>query len=166
MAERKVRKTLGLGLVSLSFIFYFIPDFMAVIDITPDFIGYILLVAGLTALSDMNESIASARKIFVRMILFGVLKIFAFVASFTLSDGFEQPTTLLLFGFILAVAECLLLIPAYRDLFDGVLYLGMRENGTAVFEYGKRNKKNVTERIKRSTVRFIIIKNLYLYWSQ
>ena len=160
MAERKVRKTLGLGLVSLSFIFYFIPDFMAVIDITPDFIGYILLVAGLTALSDMNESIASARKIFVRMILFGVLKIFAFVAAFTLSDGFEQPTTLLLFGFILAVAECLLLIPAYRDLFDGVLYLGMRENGTAVFEYGKRHKKNVTERIKRSTVRFIIIKNL------
>ena len=162
MAERKVRKTLGLGLglVSLSFIFYFIPDFMAVIDLTPDFIGYILLVAGLTALSDMNESIASARRIFIRMILFGILKIVAFVAAFTLSDGFEQPTTLLLFGFVLAVAECLLLIPAYRDLFDGVLYLGMREGGTAVFDYGKHRRKNVTERMRISTVRFIIIKNL------
>lgn len=160
MSERKVKKTLGLSLVSLSFFFYFIPDFMAVIDLTPDFIAYILLVAGLTALSDMNESVAAARKVFSRMILFGVLKIVAFVVAFTLSDGFEQPTTLLLFGFILALAECLFLIPAYRDLFDGILYLGMRENGAAVFEYKGKSKKNITEKIKRSTVRFIIIKNL------
>ena len=59
--------------------------------------------------------------------------------------------------------DAIILIPAYKNLFDGLLYLGMRYEGTAVFGKQKReNSKSATDKIKFLTIAFVIIKNLLL----
>jgi len=65
---------MGIPLISAGFLFFFLPDF-TVLDILPDFIGYLLISAGLTKFSDMYEEIAEAKKLFSRLALLGVAKI-------------------------------------------------------------------------------------------
>lgn len=61
---QKIKKNLGIGQILLSAVFLFNPE-VSVIDPLPDFIGYLLLVTGLTCLADLNETLATARKLFL-----------------------------------------------------------------------------------------------------
>ena len=67
--------------IGLSLIFLFNPN-IAVIDVLPDFIGYILISLALIKLSDINETIAEAASLFNKMILIDAAKIFAIVWIF------------------------------------------------------------------------------------
>ncbi len=154
-------KTMGFAMIAASFAFYFIPD-LAMFDLLPDIIAYILLAVGLARLSYLNESIDSSRKLFLRMILIGAAKLVSlFIIFGTGGNSKEQPSLMLLMVFVFVLLESFMLIPAYIKLFDGLLYLGTRHEGTAVF--GKSNdhdRKNASEKMKRSTLLFIIVKNL------
>lgn len=160
MTDRQTKKAkkMGLGLISAGFIFFFFPDF-TVLDLLPDIIGYILISAGLTRLSDMYDEFADTKKAFHRLILFGAVKIFGVFIVYLFSDGSEQPTTILTTVFVLAAAECLLLIPAYLKFFDALVHAATRLDGIAIFE-GPKGKTGYADKIKTFTLSFVVIKNL------
>lgn len=163
--EKKKRsdKRLGLTFVSLAFVFYFFPGF-ALFELVPSIFSYIFLAIGLNKLSYLNDSVFGARKLFQRMIIVSIGKLVAMFFTVTTGNAEEQMSMMLLLVFVLALAECMLLVPAYIKLFEGITYLGMRHESVSVFgDRSDRFKKNATDKIKSSTLRFIIIKNLALF---
>ena len=164
-SEKKIRsdKRLGLTFVSIAFIFYFFPGF-ALFELVPNIFTYIFLVIGLNKLSYINDSVYGARKQFQRMIIVGIGKMVAVFLTVTTGNADEQMSMIMLLVFVLSLVECLLLIPAYTKLFEGILYVGMRYESVAVFgDEHDRMKKSATDKIKNHTLRFIIIKNLALF---
>ena len=128
----KARKNLGLGLTCIAFIFLFNPV-VGIIDILPDFIGYLLLCVGLSQIADMNDHFGEALRYFKRMILVSSVQIFLFFIFFGMVTGKEQPTAMLLFAFVFAAVDIIFLSHAYHQLFEGILYLSSRMEGTAAF---------------------------------
>ncbi|MBQ8387953.1 MAG: hypothetical protein IJX46_03410 [Clostridia bacterium] len=164
-SEKKIRsdKRLGLTFVSIAFIFYFFPGF-ALFELVPNIFTYIFLTIGLNKLSYINDSIYGARKQFQRMIIVGIGKMVAIFLTITTGNAEEQMSMIMLLVFVLSLVECLLLVPAYTKLFEGILYVGMRHESVAVFgAEHDRMKKNATDKIKSHTLRFVIIKNLALF---
>ena len=128
----KARKNLGLGLVCISFLFLFNPV-LAVIDILPDFIGYLLLCIGISQLADMNYHFEESLRYFKRMLAVSIIQMFSIFLLFGLVTGRERPTAILLFTFTFAVVEVIFLTHAYNQFFEGFLYLGSRMEATTVF---------------------------------
>ncbi len=173
---RKFNKKMGLSFILASAVFYFLPDFM-LIDPLPDIIGYVLAAYGLTMLGDICEDLADARQRFMKMIIIGGARLFGLFAAFTMFGPNERPTAMLTVSFVLGVVEIAFLIPAIKSMFEGLLYLGTRHNGSAVFNRppkpendvrkGKKTSKRIrvkdknsyTDTVKRQTVSFIILKN-------
>ncbi len=172
---RKFNRKMGLNFILASVVFYFLPDFM-MIDPLPDVIGYVLAAYGLTMLGDICEDLADARRRFMKLIILGAARLFGLFAAFALFSGNERPTAILTVTFVLGVIECLFLIPAVKSMFNGLIYLGTRNNGTAVFnrppknvgsvKNGKRVKRIRTDRrsysdtVMRQTIFFILLKNI------
>ncbi len=142
-----------------AFCFLFNPN-IAVIDLLPDFIGYILLTLALTGIADLNENIAAARTAFSRMILLDAGKLLAILWIFGMEAAGERSSSFLLWTFVFSVIECILLLPAYQKLFDGLLHLGNLYENTAIFAKAAhgRSQKSLTERAKAFTVFFVIAK--------
>ena len=160
--SKKTNNKIGFGMIAAAFAFYFFPDF-SLIDILPDIITYILLCIGLNKLSYMNDSIESSRKLFFRMIIVSAAKLVAIFITFGTANREEQASLILLMAFVLSLVEVFFLLPAYIHLFEGILYLGMRYDSKAVFGEKKRIfSKNATEKIRRKTLIFVVVKNLAL----
>ena len=158
----KNNKSLGLSFIMWAFVFCFLPDF-ALIDIAPDIFAYILIYVGLSKLSFMNDMLDEARNLFFKMIIVGAAKLASVFFVFGTATPKEQVSLMLLMVFVFAVLDAITLIPAYIKLFDGLLYLGIRYDGTAVFGKQKsENAKSATDKVKFLTIAFVIIKNLLL----
>lgn len=152
----KERKNLGLGLLPIAAVFLFNPTF-AVLDVLPDIIGYLLLYLGLRALADMNYHIEDALNCFWRMIGVSALQLLSLFWLFGICTTKERPVAILLFSFTFGVFEILLLTKGFRELFEGLLYLGSRMEATAVFMEDKK-KRSATSRIEALTVFFVVAK--------
>lgn len=129
---QKIKKNLGIGQILLSAVFLFNPE-VSVIDPLPDFIGYLLLVTGLTCLADLNETLATARKLFLILAWVSGAQLLSVLFLFGAGASADRAMNFLLFPFCFGILSTLLAIPAFKFLFDGLLYLGTRHNGTAVF---------------------------------
>ena len=149
-------KNLGLSAIVLSFVFLFNPN-LNIIDFLPDFIGYIILFAALSRLSDMSEDIAAARKRLGYMVAVDIAKIATIFVAFGAPSADERNTMLLLFSFTFAVIELILLIPAIKSLFGGLINLGYKFENTSVLG-SKRGRKNFSEKMCSATVFFVIFK--------
>ena len=160
-ANKRISRYMGLNLLMIAFAFYFLPDF-TVFDLLPDVMAYVLITLGLSKLSDVSESIADARRKFSYMIYYGIGKLASLFVIFGLIGYDERPNAFLVAAFAFSVVEIFFLIPAYKSLFDGILYLGMREESVAVFKQEEKKQTNAsyTEKVKRFTVIFIVVKNL------
>lgn len=177
----KMKKHLGFTLLPFAFLFLFEPN-LALNDYLPDFIGYIILCIALINLSDVNHLISDAVSGFKRGILISCLR---YVAIYMLQNVFgidqlysdnETSVGTLLFAFIFAILELIILLPAYKNLFEGLLSLGMMHDGSYVYhkhirrrivtdkEGGKRimyvreGRRNVSEKLLSLTVVFLIIR--------
>ncbi len=150
---------MGLGWVAIGVLFFCNPN-IGIIDLLPDFFGYIFLCRGLSRLADLNDSINGAVSIFKKMILIDGGKWLALLWVFGISTPVEQSSSLLLWSFVFAVAEMICLIPAYYKLFDGFNQLGYFYTNTSIFVQGESKKKNVTDRIRNLTVAFVLLKAL------
>ena len=159
--EKRFNKKMGFNLLLLSAAFYFLPDFI-MIDLLPDIIGYVLAAIGMTMLADICDDLDLARRKFMQLILLGAARLFGLFAVFALFDNKERPTAILMMTFIMALVECLLLIPAVVSLSEGLLYLGTRHDGSAVFTDLRKKRiggRSYTDRVTRQTVIFILLKN-------
>ena len=157
----KLKKNIGFSLMPLAFLFLFEPRY-TLVDPLPDFIGYMLLCAAIINLADINPRIYEAFLGFRKAILVSMLKyvalymLYSFVyesANTPVYDGAEDwaigvfhesemAVGILLFVFVFGLFEMVVLIPAYRSLFEGMLSLGMYNDGTAIY------LKKITEREK------------------
>lgn len=177
---KKLKKKLGLGLIAFACFFLFNPD-LAVIDLLPDFIGYIFMSAGLSMLADINDYMFEARRRFRLMIYVGIAKSVSLFFMFGLTNSANLPYAFLLYPFVFGVIELILLIPAYNNLFEGFLYLGARNGGNSPYLYelpnketrgllesqkydassmnrAKHEEKNISERMLSITIFFVIAK--------
>ena len=129
-------KNMGLGLVAAG-MFFLINPLVNIIDIIPDFIGYIMIVCGLDRLADMEDHFASAKKYFLILAVASAVKCGA-----CLLLPFIDATFIILLSFVFAVGEAICFIPAITSLFGGFHYYGLRLESNVC--YGIH--KNVTRK--------------------
>ncbi len=153
------KKNMRFGLMTLSVLFLFNPN-INIIDVLPDFIGYILLCIALTPLADMNDSFAEASTAFKKMILIDAGKVVALFWVFGISVVSERNSSLLLWSFAFGVLEMVFVIPAFIKLFKGFSELGYIYDNTSVVGRAGRGKKSYTDKTRKLTVIFIGLKAL------
>ncbi len=155
--KQAIRRSLFWWIPALCFLFN--PN-VTVIDFLPDFLGYLFLTLALSKIADLNEDLAGARTAFTRMILIDAGKLLAILWIFGMEAAGERSSSFLLWTFIFSVVEMIVLIPAYRKLFDGLLHLGNFYENTAVFQKPSRARtdKSFTERLRGFTLFFVSAK--------
>lgn len=173
----RLKKNIGFTLMPFAFVFLFEPGY-AILDVLPDFIGYIFLCAAIINLSDICPKMQDAYNGFRKGILISVLRFVSIYLLKSIFIGDEQTVGVLLFTFVFSLAELVLLIPAYKSFFESIQFLAMMHDGSAVYQKriktvrikdhqsGKVIKKqeyvgkNLTERVLSLTVFFLIVRSL------
>jgi hypothetical protein len=161
MVNKKIRKNI-IG-IAIACLFIFNPN-ISVIDIFPDFIGYIILSLCVARLADINEILDEARVAFTRMIWIDLAKIIAIFWIFGMSVTDEYTSSLLLWSFVFGVFEILFAAPAFSKLFAGLFQIGNYYPNEAILKRQNRlfskklRAKNKTERISSFTTVFIYAK--------
>lgn len=121
---------MGFSYIIAGLVFFFLPN-VNIIDVLPDFIGCILIMAGLNKTADLVPALENAKDSFKNVLYYTLAK-FA-VSFFAPMLSNSDPTTLLLFTFVFSVFDFIFLIPAFRKLLDGMTYLGDRTNSKVIF---------------------------------
>lgn len=175
--DKKLNIKLGFILIPFAFIFLFEPFYM-LSDPLPDVIGYLILYCSLISLADVNHKIRKALGNFKIAIVISICRFVSKGVWEKLFSETESSTGLLLFIFVLSLFEIITLVPAYKNLFEGLLSLALMHNGESV--YYKKTKKalkidnisgekilviresqnNVTEKLSFLTIFFCITKSL------
>jgi hypothetical protein len=124
---------MGIGSFIAAAIFLFNPN-LNIMDILPDFFGYLLLLRGLSKWADLCPGISDAVQGLNKLKWFMLLKLFTMVLVPLVDDTFVLVMT---FGF--ALIELIYIIPAIGRIFDGFEYFGTRFNGKSIY----LNYKNV-----------------------
>ncbi len=169
MGTKKLNPTLGLWAVLVGSFFLISPIF-AVIDILPDFIGYAFICYGVSKFADMEDRLERAAKLFRRMALLGVARLIAIVVTYGMSSPVERPAMQLLCSFVLCVLDVMTLIPAWKHMSEGLLYLATRNDGKAVFDVSYRPnskardpryiEKTLLEKISHATLIFLVAREV------
>lgn len=113
---------MGIGLILAGMIFLFNP-FINVIDVLPDFIGYLLILHGMSKIADLEVKLSGAKMkmnhaLYVSLGRFAVMAL-SFVADF-------DATLKLVFVFAFAVLDIFFVLPAFSSFFEGLEYAQFR----------------------------------------
>lgn len=131
--KKSLQTVFPFGLLIAAVIFLMNPT-VQLVDILPDVFGYILLVVGLRYLADLNEDIGEARERFKKMFFVCAAKGIVFLMVFgNLVSPQEHSNFVLLATFTFCVIELLILVPATRSLFGGLMQLATKFGSEAVF---------------------------------
>lgn len=125
--EEKPAKRLGLGYFIAAVIFLSNPC-INIIDILPDFFGYLFLLSGLSKWADLCPNTADAVQNIKKLRWFMLLKLLATVLVPLVDD-----TYVLVFTFGFVIIELIYALPAVSKIFDGIEYFGTRFNGRSPF---------------------------------
>ncbi len=109
-----------IGYILAGMVFLFNPH-INIIDFLPDVIGYILILHGLSKLSDLERNLLSARQKFLKLAWLSAGKL----ACLLILPIFDA-TLYLIFTFGFGLLEILWMIPAFIDLFHGISFLEER----------------------------------------
>ncbi len=121
------KKRLGFGYFIAAVIFLANPC-INVIDILPDFFGYIFLIAGLSKWADLCPNVSDAVLGLKKLRWFMLIKLFVSLLVPIVDD-----TYVLVFTFGFAVIELMYALSAAWRIFDGFEYFGTRFSGNSVF---------------------------------
>lgn len=159
----RLGKYLGFSLIAVGAVFLFDP-FISVVDLLPDALGYLLMLLGLYRLSDLDERLMEATKGLRYLALIGVARLLSLFLAFGLVSPTEQPVFVLLILFTLGVLDCIVLIPMWKNLCGGLLYLGSRNGATVMFYRrgpgGRTRTRNIVERYTACTTVFFILREV------
>ena len=145
------------GAFAIAFVFIFNPN-VSVVDVLPDFLGYIILSLSLVKLSFVCDGLADARRAFERMILIDGAKILALLWVFGIEVSSERSSSMLLWSFVFGVLEIAFLMPAFCKLFDGLSELGNFHANTSIHGSRRVGGHSYTDKLKKLTVFFVIFK--------
>ncbi len=145
------KNTAWLYLIPLGLLFLFTPT-TALVDPLPDVLGLAMLLFALLRLSEINDRLSDAAGR-IRALLFAALgQVLArpFIGWLLPADGdklgiHERPTLILLITFVWLVFQWYYMIPAMRDLTQGMQALADRFSGQALEK--KTRKKGIFERL-------------------
>lgn len=161
--KSRLGRYLGLSYVLAGAVFLFDP-FIGVIDLLPDCIGYLLMLWGLYRLSDLDDRLAEASKGMRNLALVGLARIVAMLLAFGLVSPSEQPVFILLLLFTLGVLDCIVLIPMWKQMCGGLLYLGSRNDATTMFDRrtfrGRTGRRNAVERYTAASAVFFVLREI------
>ena len=156
MMKMRNTRPVGFGLVFWGLCFFFNPSF-AVIDVLPDFIGCILICAGLSRVALVCPPMKEARAAFGKLAIADAVKTLSLLVIFSMGTTAEQPSALLLAAFAAAVVELMFLVPAVRSLFNGFSTLATKYDCEAL--YGNSlGGRSYTDRIERCTLHFLFFR--------
>lgn len=125
----KQKKLLRFAFLIVGFIFLANPN-VNIIDLLPDAIGCLFIIAALFRLGDLSAEIGDAIRAFLTLFWITLSKLPATVLMFWITgNGLDQTAIRLVFAFCYATAEIVFGIRAFRRLFDGLAYLGERRDG-------------------------------------
>ncbi|MBE6718031.1 MAG: hypothetical protein E7574_02080 [Ruminococcaceae bacterium] len=121
---------MGISYLIAGFVFFFLPN-LSIIDLMPDFIGCILIMRGLYKLADLTPGLMIAKNAFKKALYVYLAK---FVLMFTAPYfGNTNGSFLTIFSFVFFVLELIYVLPAFKALLDGFLYLGNRTESSVLF---------------------------------
>jgi hypothetical protein len=117
----KPGKYFGLGAAMAAFCFLFNPD-MAIVDVLPDVVGYILLTFALRYMRDLSPHFENAWRKFRILALMTSFKTLSLLWVFGgLTSAQERPMMMLLLSFCFCICELIWGIPAWRSLIEGFI---------------------------------------------
>ncbi len=116
--NKKQAKPLGFALVFWGLLFFFNPYF-AVVDFLPDFIGCILVLAGLDRVATFHRPMKEARAAFIKLLAFDFIKSATIVVLLSVTPDTDRPVTLLGISFVSAILGFYFSYSAMVALFDG-----------------------------------------------
>lgn len=123
--------------------FFLFNPFVTVVDALPDFIGALFFILALYKIRDLSDHLNSSRTNFIRFFWVSASRIPAFFLMFWVSHNFSaERSIMLVFTFCYAVAETIMLAISFNQLFNGLIYIGERNDGSAVFHTVKTVKKD------------------------
>lgn len=167
LSQKKIRfgKYMGLGAALAAVFFLFNPN-MALVDVLPDCIGYILLSLSLRYWRDLSPHFESAWKKFRILAAVEAVKLLAlFWVLGVLTNELERPTMQLLLSFSFSLGELILGIPAWWAFIEGLIIHAQTAGGEyPLAERGARHGhhgENVCVRFRSLTVFFIIAKAFF-----
>ena len=134
----KTKKRIAMWLCIPAAVFLCNPT-VAFVDILPDCIGCLLFCLGLAQVADLSDRLADSLKLFrimliVSTVVFILQSKFGFgkIETEEAAQIYEQPVIILLLSFLQFVVYCILLIPAFRNLFLGLGYLAEHSGGEGI----------------------------------
>ena len=140
---------MGFGLILAGLVFMFNPC-INIVDVLPDFIGCILIAAGLYKLSDIEDRFLSARLIAMRLIPVYILK---FVLSFYLPVRWKSG--LLPVTFAYAVGEIILMLLLLSAIYGGIESMANLHDGARHLE--------LCSSVSKTTILFMVVKNVLAF---
>lgn len=140
---KKKARYLGLGYLIPGAIFLFNPN-INIIDLLPDFIGYLFIIAAISRAADLNLHLAEAKQLFKKLVYINLSRIPAvFLMLWITTNKVDERTSVLVLTFAYGVVELIYLIRAFGQLFEGIVYIGTRYDSKSAF-YLPQNKKKTS----------------------
>lgn len=125
-----------------------------IIDILPDFIGYLIISHVILDAARRVPFFDEARRGFLRLALLSFLKYPAFLLMVMIrGKNTLDNDVITLFSFVFAVIEIILAIKVINDLFAGISYLGQRTGASSVI-----GDNPTADRLRTLTVAFTVLK--------
>lgn len=152
-------RRMGLGSFAVGVCLIWMPT-VAIFDLLPACIGYLLIYHGLYQLADLDENIADARHLFARMAILATVRLISIPILFGFISASERPVMILSVAFVLGIFDLVTLVPAWKKLSTGMTYLATRHDGVGVFATKGKGTRNLTEKVTSFTVLFFAIKEV------
>jgi hypothetical protein len=123
---RNAKKTLSPALFILAAIFLFNPN-VNLLDLLPDFFGYLFLYYALAGLDGLVPHFDTARSGILKMLWIALAKIPAYFIMIALvGDSTDARVTITVFALVFGIVEVIFSFSAISELFAGVDYLRAR----------------------------------------
>ena len=159
LSENESRKasfrSVRTGWLIFAFVMLFNPN-IQLIDILPDFIGYFILAKFFEKAADAAPYFEEARASFVRLAYINLFKLPALILVRIVRSGNTLDNDIVaLMALVFAAIEIIYIIPAIKNIFDALTYLGERTEAKSLLASGSLVS---TEALKSFTFVFAIFK--------
>ncbi|MBE6634807.1 MAG: hypothetical protein E7617_01215 [Ruminococcaceae bacterium] len=155
-ADKEQKKKNTASAVILALVMLFNPN-INLYDFLPDFIGYIILAKLFERAADSTPYFEEARAAFMKLAYISIAKIPAIVIVTTTRMGNVQDHDIVaLMTLVFATIEIIFLIPAVKNSFDALSYLGQRTDAESLIKSGTLIS---TDALRTFTFVFLIFKS-------
>ena len=139
---------MGIGCIIIGMIFLFNP-MLSLLDVLPDFIGYLFIFIGIYKLADMTNKM---NKIHRHILYIAGISILRLILSVFIST--DDKVLSLIFVFVFAIIDAVFMISVFNKIFDGLDDLATRFPNDTVFA-------KLSETAKSLTSVFFIVRSLF-----